>query len=259
MQTTIQSEIRNCSMTEYFLTTNKPTPVIVICPGGAYQWRSDRESAPVANAFNKKGYHAVVLNYNLEAEELLDGPLMDLSWAVSHLRSHAKEYQIDPKKILVCGFSAGGHLAASLGVFWSDQSRFPSEEIRSLHKPNGLILCYPVISAFEHAHVGSFLRLSKDKKIRESYSLETKVSSDVPPCFIWHTMTDDSVSFYNSLLFAEALKKHDVSCELMIFPKGSHGLSLATKEVEDESHKRIADAHVARWFDQCIDWISYSL
>ncbi|MDO5294483.1 MAG: alpha/beta hydrolase [bacterium] len=257
MNTLIHSNERNCSMTTYFLGTQSPLPVVVICPGGAYTWRSEREAAPVANAFNRNGYHAVVLNYTVEQEEeLLDTPLLDLCWAVKSLRKNAAINFIDPDKIIVCGFSAGGHLAASLGVFWSDFTRFPTKEEQQLHKPNALILCYPVITAGAYAHRGSFLRLSKDEATQKEYSLETKVQSTVPPTFIWHTMTDASVPVYNSILFAEALHQNKVSCELLIFPNGPHGLSLATKDVEDESHQRIADPHVARWFAQCLDWLS---
>ncbi|MDO5519299.1 MAG: alpha/beta hydrolase [bacterium] len=257
MNTIIQAEERTCSYTTYFLDSKTPKPVVVICPGGAYRWRSERESAPVAKAFNQNGYHAVVLNYTVEQEEeLLDRPLLDLSWAVKHLRQNAAAYLIDPDKIILCGFSAGGHLAASLGVFWADQIRFPTKEEQQLHKPNALILGYPVITAGTYAHRGSFQRLSEELAVQQEYSLETKVTSKVPPCFLWHTMTDASVPVHNSILFATALHQNDVSCEMMLFPKGPHGLSLATKEVEDEAHPGMADPHVARWFNQCIDWLS---
>lgn len=249
----IMNETRNCSFTSYLL--EKQAPVVVICPGGGYKRRSLRESKPVADAFNGAGFHAVVVNYCLEQEELGDSPLLDLAWAVSYLRQHAKEFRIEPDQIFVCGFSAGGHLAGSLGVFWNDERRFPDKEQRELQKPNGLILNYPVISAGEFAHKGSFLRLSSNEKIQQTYSLEKYVSSAVPPCFIWHTATDASVPVENSLLFASQLMKYGVSCEMMIFPNGPHGMSLATEAAADEEHMDVIDPHVARWFTQCVDWM----
>ena len=251
----IESKTRNCSLDTYFIDTNKKRPVVIICPGGAYEYRSPREAEPVARAFNQNSIHAVVLNYTVEDEELGDTPLLDLSWATSYLRVHAEELAIESEQIYVCGFSAGGHLAASLGVFWNDEDRFPNSSYRQEHKPNGMILCYPVISAGEYAHKGSFQRLTKDSEKQEAYSLEKKVTKDTVPCFIWHTMTDATVSVQNTLLFIEALSQYEIPCEAMLFPKGPHGMSLATKETEAREFHNYADRHVARWFAQCIDWV----
>lgn len=206
MNKTITLEQRNASMTLYPVETNKPLPIIVICPGGAYSWRSDREGEPVAKAFRSAGFHAAVLHYDVEPDVLEDGPLLDLSAAVRYLRTHAQEF-------------------------------------------------YPVVTAGPFAHRMSMQRLTPDTAQQLDYSLETKVTRDTPPTFLWHTMTDHSVPVQNSLLFASALLEHEVSCEVMLFPRGEHGLSLATKEVENESHQGIADVHIARWFDQCRDWI----
>lgn len=255
MKQIIQSKSRNCSMDTYFLEDAKNRPVVIICPGGAYQYRSPREAEPVARAFRANGIHAVVLNYTVVGEELGDEPLLDLSWSTSYLRVHAEELGINKDQIYVCGFSAGGHLAASLGVFWNDETRFPDVTCRQEHKPNGMILCYPVISAGEYAHRGSLERVRKERKKQQEYSLEKKVIKDTPPCFIWHTMTDAAVPVQNTLLFVEALLQYEIPCEVMLFPKGPHGMSLATKETEAREFHNYADGHVARWFSQCIDWI----
>lgn len=251
----MESKTRNTRIVTYLLETEETLPVVVICPGGGYRWRSPREGEPIARAFNQEGFHAVVVEYNLEAEEVGDGPLLDLSWAVAELRSHAQELKIIPDKITVCGFSAGGHLAASLGVFWNDETRFPDETVRQAHKPNAMILNYPVITSGEYAHKGSFERLCRDGNEQYKYSLENYVTSDTPPCFIWHTVTDPAVPVQNTLLFVEQLIANQIPVEVMLFPEGGHGLSLATPEVSDIEGGRYPDPHVARWFGQCADWL----
>lgn len=255
MNKVVENREQNFCMAYYLIDTIIPRPVIVICPGGGYMWRSPRESGPVAKAFNEAGFHAVVLEYNVEEAPLGDRPLKELSWAVHLLREQAEDLLIHPEQIVVCGFSAGGHLAGSLGVFWNDQERFPEEAVRNNHKPNAMILSYPVITAGEFAHRRSFERLTTESKLQQKYSLEKFVTKDTPPCFIWHTISDPSVPVQNTLLFVEQLVNHKVPVEVMLFPKGEHGLSLATKEVSDEDNGRYPDLHVATWFPQCVDWL----
>lgn len=256
MNKVVENKELDTRMVYYMVDTTRPRPVIVICPGGGYAWRSPREAKPVAKAFNEAGYHAVVLEYAVENPPLDERPLRDLSWAVATLRAEADNMQIHPEQIVVCGFSAGGHLAGSLGVFWNDEERFPEHSVRERHRPNAMILNYPVISSGEFAHRGSFERLSSDRAEQDRYSLEKFVTEDVPPCFIWHTVTDPSVPVKNTLLFVEQLIEKKVPVELMLFPTGSHGLSLATQEVSDVENNRHPDPHIARWFDQCVDWLA---
>ena len=249
----IISKTRDAFLELYLI--DKKAPIILICPGGGYNHRSDRESWPIAREFNQAGFHAAVVGYNVEGDELLDGPLLDLSWAVCEVRSNAVEWLIEEDKVVVCGFSAGGHLAASLGVLWNDESRFKEKALRELHKPNGMILNYPVIVAGEYAHQGSFTRLTKDTEKQNEYSLEQYVSKDTPKCFIWHTVDDEVVPIQNTLIFVEELVKNKVSVEVLLFPEGCHGLSLATEEVANDPNKKMVDPHVARWLNQCIDWV----
>jgi acetyl esterase/lipase len=185
--------------------------------------------------------------------------------------------------VVLCGFSAGGHLAASLGVHWNNAAVFPDAAARRLQRPDALVLCYPVISAgvFVFAHRESMDRLlgtlspaadaaapggtvSRGDKAGRSgtvpggadfFSLENHVSADTPPSFIWHTGADKSAPVQNSLLFAEALLRSEVPVELHVFPHGMHGLSLATPEVDEPEAGRLSDAHVARWFDLCVEWL----
>ena len=140
-------------------------PVIVICPGGGYEWVSEREAEPIALKFVGAGYHAVVLHYSVAPAAHYPTALRQLAWTVAHLREHAAEYHIDPNKVVVAGFSAGGHLAASYGVFWKKKT-FLAEELgvdAEQLRPNGLLLSYPVITSGPKAHRGSFTNLLGDR------------------------------------------------------------------------------------------------
>lgn len=224
---------------------------VIICPGGCYEFCSTREAEPVAFQFLAMDCQAFVLHYST-APSVFPEALRELAAAVALLRRNAKEWRIDSKQIFVCGFSAGGHLAASLGVFWnrnfvSGPLGLNCEDIR----PGGLILAYPVISSGVYGHEGSFDNLTgvgrewiadssamadsgefpKDPaRLRGFLSLERQAGPQVPPVFMWHTDTDATVPVENSLLFAMALKKAGVGLELHIFPEGRHGLALASEE-----------------------------
>lgn len=218
--------------------------IVVICPGGAYRSLSDRESDPVARAYIKAGWGAAVLNYSIhtaaDQPKLERVPLMQLAEAVSAMRDRFHD-----KPVVVCGFSAGGHLAASLGVHWQELS---------LPRPDGLILSYPVISAGEYANRESFENLTC-RKNEDWFSLEHWVSSYMPPVYLWHTVTDKDVPVQNSLMLAEQMSSHNVTYELHLYPRGVHGLSLATPEVEEAAKRRFADAHVASWFNLSVEWL----
>ena len=124
----------------------KKRKLILICPGGGYQFTSDREAEPIALAFNAMGHHAVVLEYHCDLQAVMPQPLRDLAQAIVYVKQHADEWRVDPEQVYVAGFSAGGHLAASLGVFWKDTELIPGyEDCRELLKPAGMILGYPVI------------------------------------------------------------------------------------------------------------------
>lgn len=235
-------------------------PVVVICPGGAYSATSDREAEGIAMQFLGRGYHAAVLRYSTAPARFPEA-LQQLALAVSMLRERAEEWHIDPDKIVVQGSSAGGHLAASLGVFWkkaflSERLGKPSEAFR----PNGLMLSYPVITSGEKAHMGSFENLlgeeSKDQEKRKAVSLETCVTEDVPPTFMWHTATDQDVPVENSLLFFAALHKLGIPAELHIYPVGGHGLGLATEETKCTNGYGI-QAECQSWMSLAGDWMHY--
>ena len=209
-------------------------PLIIICPGGGYAMTSDREAEPIAMQYLAKGYHAVILRYSVEPARY-PLALLQLAKTVAFLRENAEEFHIDTNRIVVLGFSAGGHLAASLGVFWKKDFIAQTLGVSSeMVKPNGMILSYPVITSGEFAHTGSFECLLGDDynnlDKRKEQSLEFQVSGDTPPIFLWHTVTDDCVPVENSLLFFNALRKFKVPVEMHLYPIGGHGLSLANEE-----------------------------
>ena len=159
------------------------------------------------------------------------------------IREHAEDWNVDAEKIIVMGFSAGGHLAASYGVFWNELWLTEKMQCdKQLLKPNGLVLCYPVISSKEEiAHQDSIKNLLGEfyQEMKEQVSLEDKVGKHTPKTFLWHTFTDPVVPFWNSFRFAEALGKAGVPMEYHLYPQGGHGLSLANEQTANEEGKGV--------------------
>lgn len=224
-------------------------PAIVVCPGGGYAFCSERESEAVALRFLAEGFNVFVIWYRVgertddevhdhdasawyakSPEHTFPLPQHDIASAVAHVRAHAAQYHTDPDRIAVMGFSAGGHLAASLsglwqhGEIWAELGLSPEDV-----KPNAAVLCYPVIVSDQDAHRGSFVHLSGREEVAQhaQYDVTNWVSEHYPPTFLWHTFTDDAVPVQNSLRMGLALANHGVLSEMHIFPRGRHGLSLA--------------------------------
>lgn len=213
----------------YTLDSSKSTGAVVICPGGGYTHRAGHEGKDIALRFNKLGFHAFVVQYRVSPNRF-PAPQQDIFRAIKIVRSRAKEQNIKTDKIAVCGFSAGGHLAASSGTLFNEVEFSVGDEIdKYSQKPNALILCYPVISSGEHGHVGSFNNLlgeESDSELREKYSLEKRITAETPPTFLWHTGEDTGVPVENSLLWCLGLRKYKIPFELHVFPEGRHGLGL---------------------------------
>ncbi len=233
-------------------------PCVLICPGGGYQMTSDREAEPIALTFAARGYHTAVLRYPVAPARYPEA-LFSLAEAVCWLRTHAEEYHINTEQITVCGFSAGGHLAASLGVFW--QKDFLKQELNvesSLLRPNRLLLSYPVITSGVYAHqnsIDSLLGPTADEEAREAVSLENFVSGFTPPTFIWSTYEDQIVPTENTLMFATALRQHNVPFELHIYSVGEHGLALANEVTQDGTGGSICTA-CESWVDLACNWLN---
>ena len=196
-------------------------PLVLVVPGGGYTHVSAREGDPVALQFAAAGYRAIGL-----------------------VRQHAAGWHILPEKIAVCGFSAGGHLALSGAVL-----DIPGE--RAQPRPDAVILGYPVITAGQYAHRGSFVQLagSTDPAAQQAFGLEDKITPQTPPVFVWATMEDATVPVENTLMLVSALHRAGVPCEAHLFEKGVHGTSISTAEVDQPSR------HRHHWVELAVEWL----
>ncbi|OGO80878.1 MAG: acetylesterase, partial [Clostridiales bacterium GWC2_40_7] len=178
----------------YILDGSKKRGAVLICPGGAYVAVSANEAEPIAMQFNAAGFHAFVLNYSV-APRKHPQPLLDASRAMCIIREKSDEWNIYPDRIAVCGFSAGGHLAASLGVHWEKSYIQNAQGVNSgMNRPDALILCYSVITSGEFGDMYSFNKLlgeDADEELLHEMSVECHVNEQTPPAFIWHTCNDE--------------------------------------------------------------------
>lgn len=229
-------------------------PSVVICPGGAYAMVSQRESDPVAFEYLSAGYNVFILTYSVMDKAKDFVPLKELSQTLITIREHADEWHCDADKIAVCGFSAGGHLAASLATMWDNEEFKKHFDTKNgLNKPNGAILGYPVISSGSFAHVESIENVSGGKQgsnIYNFFSLENHVDEKTCPTFIWHTADDNCVPVENSLLFMTALQKEHIPFECHIFPAGPHGSSVCSEECYSPSD------HNRQWVQLSKNWMN---
>ena len=219
-------------------------PLVLVVPGGGYTHVSPRESDPVALQFAAAGYHTAVLHYAV-GESARDAlPMRQLAQAIGLVRQHAAGWHILPEKIAVCGFSAGGHLALSGAVL-----DIPGE--RAQPRPDAVILGYPVITAGQYAHRGSFVQLagSTDPAAQQAFGLEDKITPQTPPVFVWATMEDATVPVENTLMLVSALHRAGVPCEAHLFEKGVHGTSISTAEVDQPSR------HRHHWVELAVEWL----
>ena len=243
LQTGLVNEMRN----------DKTYPAIVICPGGGYGFVSEREAEPVGRPYFAAGYHVFILYYSVGVRAKDFEPLKQAAATIAHIRAHAKEWKVEEDHIAVCGFSAGGHLAASTGTLYNTPEFQAAWGRNENIRPDAMVLCYPVITADEFAHQGSIENVSASAVGTEQYrffGLDNHVDTDTPPTFLWHTASDGGVPVENSLKMAMQLSKHKVPFEMHIFPAGDHGLSVATDEVASRND------YVARWMDLSIIWLN---
>lgn len=224
-------------------------PVFIVLPGGGYRRRADHEGAPVALWLNSLGLNAVVLHYAVAPEQsaaaLHPAPLNDARDTLHWLRSGNSGLAVDTTRIGVLGFSAGGHLAATL----STGAGAPPEADR----PELAILAYPVISLVSNCHQGSvdaLLGPDAPWDLRRALSAELAADAGTPPTFLWHTADDGAVPVENSLDYASALARNSVAFELHVFPHGEHGLGLAMNDPGEGAHP------AAAWTRRCAAWLA---
>lgn len=241
---------------EISLTRKRPT--VVVCPGGGYSMTSDREAEPIAFKFLAADCNVIVVRYDV-APVRFPAQILEVAFAVAKAREMAEEWNVDTDKISVLGFSAGGHLAASYCNLWNkdfvkDYYGFNGGE----NKPNGMVLCYPVImSEGDKIHAGSINNLLgekvSDKELLELVSCDKQISEDTPPAFIWHTFEDTCVPVENSLAMVSALTAHNINTEFHLFPRGHHGLSLCNDAVYGNYQGSFKE--VQGWIDMAIRWV----
>lgn len=236
---------------------NTARPAVIVCPGGGYRNLSDREAEPVALKYAAAGFQAFVLRYTVGKNAVFPTPLVDLAKTIKYVRDNAENLNVIPDQVAVCGFSAGGHLTASLGVYWNDPAVLAAcgAKDREL-RPDLLILGYPVISTSWMENAGDYPRISGnpyDPAIYQKLNLHTAVNGDTPPAFITHGVDDEAVPVRDSLQFAAALEACDVPFELHVFSHGLHGYATADETTCDE---RWLDPALAQWIPLSIAWLN---
>jgi acetyl esterase/lipase len=208
---------------------------VVVCPGGGYGGLAlGHEGRDIAQWLNDRGVAAFVLKYRLGPRYRHPAPLQDAQRALRTVRARAKELGIDPKRLGVWGFSAGGHLASTAATRFDDGNPGSADPVeRASCRPDFAVLCYPVITLLPpHAHLGSRRNLLGDKpdpKLVESLCNDKQVTARTPPTFLFHTKDDKVVPVQNSVLFHKACLKHKVPVEMHLYDKGPHGVGLAAK------------------------------
>ena len=216
--------------------TTPNTPAVIVCPGGGYtNLASNHEGRQVASYFNSMGVAAFVLRYRLGPRYHHPIELGDAQRAIRLLRSHAAEWRLDPGRIGIMGFSAGGHLAMTASTRFDAGNAAASDVVdRSGSRPDFTILGYPVISLVEAwTHQGSrnsLLGNNADPELAKSLSGEQMVNKETPPTFIFHTNADTAVPAENSVYYYLALRKAGIPAEMHIFEKGPHGVGLANDD-----------------------------
>jgi acetyl esterase/lipase len=246
----IVSLVTDPTITPYF--PDKGTAngtAVIIFPGGSYiNLAMGHEGRAVAEEFNKIGVTAFVVKYRLPSDQIMIdktiGPLQDAERAIQMVRQKASEWGVNPDKVGIIGFSAGGHLASTLDTHF-DQVVIDNKDNINL-RPDFAMLIYPVISFGPYAHAFSRQNLvgkNPSPQLIELYSNEKQVTDHTPPTFLVHAEDDDAVPVQNSILFYEAMIAHHVKGELHIMQSGRHGFGLINPKSEDH------------WFDWASNWM----
>jgi acetyl esterase/lipase len=239
------------TITPYFPAKDKATgTAIIIFPGGSYiNLATGHEGEDIAREFNKIGVTAFVVKYRLPSDQIMVdktiGPLQDAERAIQIVRQRATEWGINPSKVGIIGFSAGGHLASTLDTHF-DKVVIENKDKISL-RPDFAMLIYPVISFGPFAHAYSRENLvgkNPSAENLELYSNEKQVTANTPPTFLIHAEDDDVVPVQNSLLFYDALVKSKVKAEMHLFQEGGHGFGLHNPKSKD------------KWFDWAANWLN---
>ena len=220
-------------------------PAVVVCPGGGYAYCCPREAEPVALRYAAAGFHAFILRYSVGWDAADFSPLAEVSWVIGYLRENAENWHIDPDKIAVCGFSAGGHLALASGLLGEN-------------KPNAMILGYPAVNIPNYSNVNFMLQLLTGRKeVTDAdsayFSLENHITKNSPPVFLTAT-AEDPLTPFGALPVAQAYSKLGLGYELHIFQHGPHGYALADMTSADGSSRQLNPAF-AHWHELSVRWL----
>lgn len=241
-EATLEGYILDC---EILLGQEKKRPAIVVCPGGGYLYCSPREGEPIALSYAARGFHAFVLRYSTRWDAAGFSPLQEVSWAIGYIRENAEQWNIDPEKIVTCGFSAGGHLALSAGLM-------------AENKPNAMILGYPAASAPNIPRANFMLKLLTGREDvtdadAEQFDLVPKIDENAPPVFIAAT-AEDLLTGFGALPIANQYNRLGKPYELHIFQFGPHGYSLGN-EVSADGSDVLLDSAYAQWHELSVQWL----
>lgn len=229
---------------------------VIVLPGGGYVFLSDREAEPIALKLAGEDIAAFILKYSIGSFKY-PSPLIEGYAAIDYVRKHADKYHVDVDHIAFMGFSAGGHMAASLGAHHKEEifAKGLGTDLNNI-KPNGLILSYPVITTKHLSHMASALSLTGgDKELLKYYSVEDHVDEDYPKTFIWTTDEDEMVDPQNTIMLMNELHKHKVSLEAHYYPLGNHGASLGNEVVSSEEDIDNGLFYIQSWIDLAINWV----
>ena len=241
-EATLDGYILDCELS---LGQEKLRPAVLVIPGGGYLYCSPREGEPVALAYAARGFHTFVLKYSCARQAAGFAPLKEVSWAIGHIRENADKWSIDPNKIAVCGFSAGGHLALSSGVL-------------AENKPNAMILGYPAVSAPNFPGADFMLRILEGRDDvsdadAAKYDLLAHITKDAPPVFIAAT-AEDLLTTFGALPLAKKYSDMGRQYELHVFQYGPHGYSLANEVTADGSIQMLEPAF-SQWHELSVQWL----
>lgn len=228
-------EIKVPSLTPYLVPGTEPRPAVLVIPGGGYMRVCTAvEGRPMAEGFNRLGVHAFVLHYRT-APHHFPAPLQDGLRAMKIIRGRAAEWGVLADEIFCCGFSAGGHLAGSLGIFPEEADASCGDALDSVDpRPNGLILSYPVVSFGPSGNLLSAKNYcgTVTDEAAARFSLDQRITDKTPPVFIWQTVPDGDVNYQNTMRLAAALSEAGRPCEFHLFPYGEHGMLLGVDTVD---------------------------
>ncbi len=241
-------------------------PAMIVCPGGGYRLIAGIEGEPVALAWARAGYCSFVLKYSVGMENPFPRALTELAAAMKLIRQNAGTWMIDSENLSVNGFSAGGHLALSLGAFYKESFLWQElETAPEILRPRNLVLSYPSVTARARADIAAQLPRPRMSEILcgmpdppstevEKMNVLNYISPSFPPCFIWGTQMDDILASADYLKLAAAVDEAGVDCEFHMFQNGGHAMSLGDETVR--SPEEVENLSLKAWFDLALQWLA---